>query len=143
MLELSRRRSGKGNGGRGEDGFTTTATQNDDNDDDDLDNNNSIPWAIDIVRANCVLPLLGIVQSVRRNALTLEPIEEEDEGEDNADALRLADGALLLLAELANVGQSVLESVGFEVIRDEETGTCAYVHAESGSSRTSCRELVR
>ena len=133
MLELSRRRSGKGNGGRGEDGFTTTATQNDDSDDDDdLDNTNSIPWAIDIVRANCVLPLLGIVQSVRRNALTLEPIEEEDEGGDNADALRLADGALLLLAELANVGQSVLESVGFEVIRDEETGTCAYVHAESG-----------
>ncbi|CAL6420962.1 unnamed protein product [Bathycoccus prasinos] len=122
MLELSRRRSGKGNGGRGEDGFTTTATQNDDSDDDDdLDNTNSIPWAIDIVRANCVLPLLGIVQSVRRNALTLEPIEEEDEGGDNADALRLADGALLLLAELANVGQSVLESVGFEVIRDEET----------------------
>ena len=58
---------------------------------------------------------------MRRNALTLEPIQEEDEGEDNADALRLADGALLLLAELANVGQSVLESVGFEVIRDEET----------------------
>jgi len=139
MLELSsqrRRRSGKGNGGRGEDGFTTTATQNDDDDDDnddDLDNNNSIPWAIDIVRANAVLPLLGIVQSVRRNALTLEPIEEEEEeGEGDADALRLADSALLLLAELANVGQSVLESVGFEVIRDEETGMCAYVHEESG-----------
>ena len=92
--------------------------------------NSPIPWAIDIVRANAVLPLLRIIQSVPRNVETFEPIE--DDGQVNDETLKLADSALILLAELANVGQILLEGVGFEVIRDEETGSCAYVNVESG-----------
>ena len=70
------------------------------------------------------------IQSVPRNVETFEPIE--DDGQVNDETLKLADSALILLAELANVGQILLEGVGFEVIRDEETGSCAYVNVESG-----------
>ena len=68
-----------------------------------------------------MLPLLRIIQSVPRNVETFEPIE--DDGQVNDETLKLADSALILLAELANVGQILLEGVGFEVIRDEETGS--------------------
>ena len=58
-----------------------------------------------------MLPLLRIIQSVPRNVETFEPIE--DDGQVNDETLKLADSALILLAELANVGQILLEGVGF------------------------------
>ena len=112
----------------GEEGEDVSAVEEEE--EETTESSSPIPWAIDIVRANAVLPLLQIVQKVPRNATTLEPVE--DEKVVDAETLHLADSALLLLAELANVGQILLEGVGFEVIRDEETGSCAYVNVESG-----------
>ena len=97
----------------------------------------AIPWAKELIKGNGIIPLLKMIQSIERDVLTLAPLEQEH----TAGELCSADAALLVLAEVANCGQVVLESLGYDVDRDRESGKCLYVHRESGMQMTEAPEL--
>jgi len=102
------------------------------------------PWAYAVVAAGAVIPLLALVQRVRRDAndgLKPKPFESCPENTDLVVAG--GDAALLVLAEVANAAASFLQEEGWEVAYDEDTERPIFVDEKSGMSQSAPPALER
>eukprot|EP00854_Cymbomonas_tetramitiformis_P004955 gene4955-6039_t len=77
-----------------------------------------------IIQANAILPLLAMVQSVKRYG-DFSPTPDN-----TADNLQMADAALLILAELSTEASVRLESAGWE-LKEDSSGQPSYFNYET------------
>ena len=102
------------------------------------------PWAYAIVAAGAVIPLLALVQRVRRDARDGLKPKPSDVCPENTDAVVAGgDAALLVLAEVANAAASFLQEEGWEVAYDEDTERPIFVDEKSGMSQSAPPALER
>ena len=95
------------------------------------------PWAYAVVAAGALIPLLGLVQRVRRDGRDgLKPKPTEDCPENTAAVVAGGDAALLVLAEIANAASSFLQEEGWDVAYDEDTDRPIFVDENSGMSQS-------
>ena len=102
------------------------------------------PWAYAVVAAGAVIPLLALVQRVRRDARDGLKPKPADVCPENTDAVVAGgDAALLVLAEVANAAASFLQEEGWEVAYDEDTERPIFVDERSGMSQAAPPALER
>ena len=102
------------------------------------------PWAYAVVAAGAVIPLLALVQRVRRDARDGLCPTHADVCPENTDAVVAGgDAALLVLAEVANAAASFLQEEGWEVAYDEDTERPIGVDERSGMSQAAPRAGAR
>ena len=102
------------------------------------------PWAYAVVAAGAVIPLLAMVQRVRRDARDGLKPKPADVCPENTDAVVAGgDAALLVLAEVANAAASFLQEEGWEVAYDEDTERPIFVDEKSGMSQSAPPALER
>ena len=102
------------------------------------------PWAYAVVAAGAVIPLLALVQRVRRDARDgLKPKPAESCPENTDAVVAGGDAALLVLAEVANAAASFLQEEGWEVAYDEDTERPIFVDEKSGMSQSAPPALER
>ena len=102
------------------------------------------PWAYAVVAAGAVIPLLALVQRVRRDARDGLKPKPADVCPENTDAVVAGgDAALLVLAEVANAAASFLQEEGWEVAYDEDTERPIFVdevgHVAGRAARAGAR----
>tara|TARA_B110000238_G_scaffold88166_2_gene96833 strand:+ start:12282 stop:15272 length:2991 start_codon:yes stop_codon:yes gene_type:complete len=100
------------------------------------------PWAYAVVAAGAVIPLLHLVQRVRRDGRDgLKPKPTEECPENTEAVCSGGDAALLVLAEIANAAASFLAEEGWEVAYDEDSERPIFVDENSGMSQATPPEL--
>jgi len=93
--------------------------------------------ADDVVRANGVLPLLFLVQSVEYDPRTLRPSKSNDRG-----AVALSEAAVDCCSLLCAAAVSALECAGWDLIEAPEDGRPAYLHKASNMIRNSAPDIA-
>ena len=90
-------------------------------------------WARALARCDAIVPLLALVQAVKRDVHDgMRPIECAE----NSDAVIAAgDAALLVLAEVANVAAQMLAEEGWDVARCDDEERAVFVDERSGMSQ--------
>ena len=100
------------------------------------------PWAYAVVASGAVIPLLHLVQRVRRDGRDgLQPKPFEQCPENTEAVVAGGDAALLVLAEIANAAASILAEEGWEVGYDEDTERPIFVDENSGMSQSTVPQL--
>lgn len=89
-----------------------------------------IQWAYALVAAGAIVPLLALVQAVRRDVDGLAPLP--DCAANTEAVVAGGDTALLVLAEIANVAAGMLAEEGWEVKYDEDADRPVFVDEASG-----------
>ena len=93
------------------------------------------PWAYALVASDALVPLLSLVQAVRRDpAAGLAPVEGAPEN--TPEVVAAGDAALLVLAELADVASAILADAGWRLARDDATDRPAFVDERSGMAQS-------
>ena len=98
-------------------------------------------WAYALVATGAIVPLLSLVQAVKRDGNDgLKPVE--DCPSNTPAVVAAGDTALLVLAEIANVAASLLAEEGWDVKYDEDTDRPVFVDEESGMQQAAPPQLA-
>ena len=95
----------------------------------------SLPWAYALIDAGAIVPLLGLVQAVKRDGA--EGLKPCDCPGNTEPVLRAGDFALLVLTELAEVAAALLADEGWDVRYDEEVNRPVFLDEQSGLQQSS------
>jgi|TARA_B100000768_G_scaffold172740_1_gene181293 ectoine hydroxylase-related dioxygenase (phytanoyl-CoA dioxygenase family) len=93
------------------------------------------PWAYALIATGAIVPLLGLIQAVKRDGA--EGLKPRECPENTEPVLRAGDFALLVLSEIAEVASALLADEGWEVRYDEQVNRPVFLDERSGMQQSS------